>query len=253
MGSSRPKKEPKDAKAAEPAVEAPVEEKLEVDPAKAEKAARKWKGKDWFTILAPKMFGEADLGEVPATDPQSLVNRHLEVSYAQLTGNPNKYYVKLQFKVVRLEDSQAYTEFHGMKVVKEHVFRIVRKRTSRVEVVTDVTTKDGWQLHLGILAILNRITAVEIEKKVRKKIVDMLTEIATKSTLDDFVKTICDDLIQKNIKKFGSKIYPIRYCEVTKIETVKIPAAGTPAAPAAVAEAPVAEAPTEMVEDAVPR
>lgn len=46
-------------------------------------------------------------------------------------------------------------------------------------------------------------------------------DFVTKAALKDVVTTACDGLIQKNIKKFGSKIYPIRFCEIVKIELRK--------------------------------
>ena len=43
-----------------------------------------------------------------------------------------------------------------------------------------------------------------------------------KATLDDFVNKIVNGSIQKNIKKIGSKIYPIRFFEFEKIEVKKV-------------------------------
>jgi len=203
--------------------EKPVEktEKKDKKPEAAQITARKWKGKDWFTVIAPETFGSKELGDVPATDPESLINRKLETSLSDITGNPAKYYVKLNFKINSVKGDKAYTSFSGMKIIKEQLFRIVRKRTSRVEIVQDVTTKDGWVLHLNVLAILNRASQIEIQGKVRKRAITFLQDFASKSTAADFIKTACDDLVQKNIKKFGSKIYPVRFCEIVRIDVKK--------------------------------
>lgn len=215
MGTQKVKAEKVDEKA--------KPEKKEKQEKTAERASRKWKGKDWFMVISPELFGSRELGMVPATDPQGLMGRNLEVALSDMTGNPSKYYVKLHFTIASLDGQKALTDFKKMNIVKEHAFRIVRKRTSRVEVVQDVTTKDGYLLHISLLAILNRASHLEIQRKVRKKVVTFMDDFASKSTLNDFVKTVCDDLVQKNIKKFGSKIYPVRFCDVVKIEVKKAP------------------------------
>lgn len=201
--------------------EAPPAEKGEKRGEPKERAAKKWKGKEWFVVTAPEMFGEAEIGEIPATDPQSLIGRNLEVSLADLGGNPNSYYIKLMFKITGLEGDRAVARFNGLNVMAERIYRIVRKRTSRVEVISDVETKDGWQLHVKILVILNRVSDTQIQRKIRLMAMDFLKDFASKSPIKDFVQTACDELIQKNIKKFGSKVYPIRFCEVARIQVRK--------------------------------
>jgi len=217
MGSQRVKEE-KETK--EKPKESPKEKP--VAGAAKERAVKKWKGKDWFTVIAPKMFDEKELGEIPATDPQHVMGRNIEASLAELSGNPSKYRVKLRFKVHSVDGNRALTRFNGLNLVKEQVFRVVRKRTSKVEIVHGFETKDKWLLHFKVFAVLNRSTDTEIQKKVRSKAVDFLKNFASKATVDDVVKTVCDGLVQKNIKKFGSSIYPIRFCEVIKIDVKKV-------------------------------
>lgn len=207
MGAQRVKKEE------------PVEEKKA--PPK-ERVVKKWKGKEWFSVIAPPMFGSQELGEIPTTDPKSLINRTIEVSLAELLNNPTKYYMKLSFRIISLNGKKAQTRFNGLKLVKEQIFRIVRKRASKVEIIHDVETKDGWLLHLKLFAILNRSCNLEIQRKVRKQATGLIEEFVSKATIDDVVKTAADGLIQKNIKKFGSSIYPIRFCEIVKIDVKKI-------------------------------
>ena len=75
----------------------PVEKKNQTE----EKAQliKKWKGKDWYSILAPKFFGESFLAESPATDPKSLMGRVVPIIASDLTGDKTKNYMKLFFKV----------------------------------------------------------------------------------------------------------------------------------------------------------
>jgi small subunit ribosomal protein S3Ae len=169
------------------------------------------------------MFNERVLGEIPTTDPKSLVNRVLEVSLADVIGNPSKFYIKFRFKVDRVEGSKAFTTFDGYAVIKEQIFRMVRKRLQKVEVIRDVETKDGWKLHMKAIIMLNRNTDTNLQRKVRLKTMDILTDFTSKTSLDDLIKTISNNILQKNIKKQSSKIYPVRSCEVVRIGVLGMP------------------------------
>jgi len=185
--------------------------------------SKKWKGKDWFSVIAPKMFGEVRLADTPAMDPDSLMGRNLEMSVSDLMGQPGKYYMKIFFKVTEVDSRNAYTRFNGYSVAREHLSRMVRKRNQKVESVDYFSTKDGWKIQVTSIAMLNRNTESEVQKKVRRAIVSRLEETAKKSGVDDILKKIIEGSLQKEMKKIGSKIYPVRFFEVAKIEVVKAP------------------------------
>ena len=54
--------------------------------------AKKIKGKDWYTIIAPKIFQEKVLGETPGDDVKKVINRSVEVPLVLLTNDMSKYY-----------------------------------------------------------------------------------------------------------------------------------------------------------------
>jgi len=189
-----------------------------------EAASKKWKGKDWVVILAPKMFNEMVLAETPTTDPATLVGRSLEIGASEILGQPNKYYMKLFFKITDVDTKNAYTRFNGYATTREYLYRMVRKRNQKVESTDYFDTRDGWKLQITSVAILNRNTDSEIQKKVRVIMVNHIAEAAKKSGTDDIVKRVLEGSLQREIRKLGSKIYPVRFCEVSKIEVVKAPA-----------------------------
>lgn len=192
--------------------------------AKAEKIKR-WKGKDWFSILAPKGFKELHLAEIPALEAKSVIGRNIEIGVSELMDNPSKYHMKLRFKVTDVDGSVAHTRFNGFFVVQEAIARMARKKASKLESVEDVSTADGWGLHIKVVSTLNRKSYTQIQKKIRAEIVSTLRETVSKSSLEDLITSIVNGILQKNIKKAGSKIYPIRFTEVAKIEVLKVPAA----------------------------
>ena len=173
------------------------------------------------------MFNEEFVTETPTTDSKSLVGRNLEVNVSELLRQPQKYYMKLLFKIDRIDDKTrtAYTRFNGFSVSKEHVYRVVRKRVQKVELISEVQTKDGWKLQVSTLTILNRNTDAEIQRKVRNHVEEMLSKEAGEAGIDDFVKLVVNSVLQMKMKKSATKIYPVRFSEITKIEVVNVPKA----------------------------
>ncbi len=170
------------------------------------------------------MFNEMQLTETPTTDPATLVGRNLEIGVSELLGQPQKYYMKVFFKITDISGKNAFTRFNGYATTREYLYRMVRKRNQKVESVDTIDTKDGWRIQVTSVAILNRNAFAEISNKVRRVMVGHITDTAKKAGMDDLLKKVIEGSLQKEVRKIGSKIYPVRFCEVSKIEVVKAPA-----------------------------
>lgn len=191
--------------------------------AKKETLVKKWKGKDWFAILSPDIFGKKVISETPTTDPESLKGRVIEVSVPELIGDQTKYYMKMRFKVDKIDKDRLLTVFHGFQTSKEQIFRIVRKGSQRVDTHLVLNTKDGYKLRVGHVAVLNRNVNATLQSKFRDFVAKTLTEGVENSSLDDLVKGVMAGVVQRKIKKLGSKIYPVRFSEILKIEVMARP------------------------------
>jgi len=206
-----------------------AEKRKEKSAQKAEKGrpdrakVKKWKGKDWFAVLSPKVFGEMHLADTPAMDPKSISNRAIEVSVPEITGNESKYYMKLRFKIERIEDRKAYTRFGGLSSTRDYISRMTRKGSSKIRMIGRLNTKDGWELRASLVAILLKNTDASVQKRVRENMMNLLKTNANKSTIDFMIKSIINGFAQKAIKKSSSRIYPVRFLEIEKIEVLKAP------------------------------
>ena len=194
----------------------------------AAQSTKKWKGKDWFVIFSPKMFGDKVIGETPATNPKTLLGRNIEVSLSDLTGQYGRDFYRLMFSINRVDKNAVYTRFNGYKTLREHIMRMVRKRVQKIESMVYVNTKDKWRLQISTVAILNRNTEASVKKKVRANIEKILQDTAAESDIDNFVKAVITSKIQRDIKKTGTKIYPVRLCEIAKIEVKSVPSGSGP-------------------------
>jgi ribosomal protein S3AE len=182
---------------------------------------KKWKGKDWYSISAPDWLGGTPMADTPATDSKSVEGRVFEIPVSELTKDQSKYYLRFRLKAEKPVEKQAKTRFHSLFAINEYVMRMGRKGLGKVSVFPEVETKDGWKLQVSIIAVLNRRANAEIKTQARDFITKMMEEKAKGLSHDDFVKAAMAGVFQMKIKKGVSKIYPVRFAEVIKIETMK--------------------------------
>lgn len=129
--------------------------------------------------------------------------------------------MRVSLKADKLNENEITTKFHKFFCLNEYIMRLGRKGLGKVEIFQDVETKDAWKLQVSIIVILNRRAMTEIKKKVIGFASGLVKEKAKDLNHDEFVKAAMAGVFQMKIKKGGSKIYPIRFCEVIKIETIK--------------------------------
>ena len=171
--------------------------------------------------MSPKIFGEIVIAETPTTDPKTLIGRNLEINFTEIDSNSRNFHMKLAFKVTDISNDRAYTRFNGFNCTKDHLLRIVRKRSQKITLIKTFNTKDDWKLQITTTLILNRNTESTIRRKVRNEIATFLKSRLEKSTIDAFVKSITNNSLQKEIRKKINKIYPVRFSEIEKIEVLK--------------------------------
>ncbi len=185
--------------------------------AKARRRVRDtWKEKVWYEILAPQDFEEASLGTSPAREPEMLVGRKIETSMRELTGDFSRQYIKLFFEVDHVSGEVAHTVFKGHKVTTDYVRSMIRRGTSRIDTITDATTKDGKKLNVHMLAITLKRAKASQQRFIRETMHDKIIELAAEKTLDELVKDIISGKFASTIYHEAKKIYPLK-----KVETIK--------------------------------
>jgi ribosomal protein S3AE len=193
---------------------------------KTGKPQRKVKGKNWYVVLAPALFRERELFEIPATDPKYLKGRKMEVGLGELTGDYKKFArfpAIIKLKILEVDGNRAKTVFSGYEVSKDFIFRATRKRTQKVELTEEYETEDGWSIQVTGLIILNRNVYASIEKKVRNLFDERLREMVSKNSMNDVLKDLLNRITMSKVRKETNKIYPARVAEITKIEILSRP------------------------------
>lgn len=176
--------------------------------------------KQWYEIVTPKMFGEKIVGETPAADPKQLIGRRMEVSMLNISREYSKFYIKLILSISNIEGNKAYTSFVGHDVMRERVYRMVQRRTRRIDVIQDVVTKDGKKLRVKTLFVLIRRTNSAIKNSARSLAKNMIETIAKESDFEHFIEMIIRGDLQQIVRKECSKVYPVGNVEVRKTELI---------------------------------
>ncbi len=169
------------------------------------------------------LYPNKEIGETPASDPSLLINRVISVTAMDVTDNLEKYYIKLYFRILKHEDGKAIAYFDGSECLRDYIARMVMRRTTRIDVVQDVNTKDNHKIRVKTIIVAPGKITRSIQKALRKTIQELVEQIVSNETLEKFVKNMLSDKYHKKIIKELSKVYPVRSFEFRKIEVLERP------------------------------
>lgn len=180
--------------------------------------ASKIKGKQWVTIISPKIFGEKEIGQTLTSTPDGLVGKRVVLSAVELMNDMNKYYLKFKFKVKSVTGNKAYTEFDGSECLQDYISRMVLRRVRRIDSVQDLVTKDNIKVRVKGLTIVSKRVKSSLEKKIREYISELIKSMIESYTSEKLIEKFVSNEIKNNVIKEARKIYPIRNFEIRKIE-----------------------------------
>lgn len=180
--------------------------------------ASKIKGKQWITIISPKIFGEKEIGQTLVTTPENLVGKNVVLSAVEVIGDFNKYYLKFRFKVKSVLAGKAYTEFNGSECLQDYISRMVLRRVRRIDSVQDIVTKDNIKVRVKGLTIVSKRVKSSLESKIREYVSELIKSMVESYTSEKLIEKFISNEIKNAIIKEGRKLYPIRNFEIRKIE-----------------------------------
>ncbi|NJD99346.1 30S ribosomal protein S3ae [Thermococcus sp. LS1] len=185
----------------------------------------KWKMKEWYVVYAPDFFGNKEIGLTPADDPEKVIGRVIETTLKDLTGDFTKGQVKLYFQVYDVKGQNAYTKFKGHTLARSYIRSLVRRRTTRVDGIFNITTKDGYKLRVMGMVIAYRRIQTSQERAIREIMRDIIYKKAEELNYKDFILEAVTGKMATEIAKEARKIYPIKRAEIRKIKVLAEPEA----------------------------
>jgi small subunit ribosomal protein S3Ae len=191
---------------------------------KAKHLRDKWRGKAWYMVIAPPFFGNVELGSVPAEEPEQLVGRVVEATLYDITGDFSHQYLKMFFQISEIDGKTAHTLFKGHEYSRDYLRSLVRRRTTKVDGLFNLTTKDGYKLRIAVSALtLSRIKTSQ-EQLIRNMMAKITSEKASTLNLDSFVQEMVLGKIASDVYNQAKKVAPLRHVGIRKSKLVAQPA-----------------------------
>lgn len=185
----------------------------------------KWRMKKWYEVVAPPVFGSIVLGTTPADDPRKLIGRVLETTLYDITGDFSMVHVHLYFQIINTdpENLKAYTRFKGHELARDYMKSLVRRKSSKIQGVYNVVTKDGYGLRITGVALTTYKCKTSQKSAIRKIMGEIITKRSSELSLDELVKTMLFGQLANEIFEHAKKIYPLRKVEIYKSKLLTVP------------------------------
>ncbi len=211
----------------------------------------KWRAKQWYRVRAPALFQNAEMGETPALEPETLVGRTLETTLAEISGGGDlgKIHIKLRFRVESVSPEKvAETRFVGHELTTDYIRRLARRKRSKIDTSLPVVTKDGVEIQLKPVAVSEHRLQTRLRTMLRQKLRSLLQEEAASKTGAEFVRDMLNGELGKNLSQGLRLLYPLKKIEIRASEVRGIIPDSTPA----LAEAPTTPPPEGEVSPGPP-
>jgi len=171
-------------------------------------------------VMAPPYFGNVELGAVPSDAPEKLVGRVIDSTLYDITNDFAHQYLKMYFQVTEIEGKTAKTMFKGHEYSRDYLRSLVRRRTTKVDGLFNVKTKDGYALRASVSAFtLSRIRTSQ-ERTLRTIMDKIIKEKAAALTLDQLAQEIVLGKIASDVYNEAKKIAPLRHVGIRASKVV---------------------------------
>ncbi|NWF87233.1 30S ribosomal protein S3ae [Candidatus Bathyarchaeota archaeon] len=180
----------------------------------------KWRSKSWYMVVAPSYFGNVELGAVPADEQEKLIGRTIDATLYDVTNDFSHQHLKIYFQIIEVDGKTAKTTFKGHEYSRDYLRSLVRRRTTKIDGLFDITTKDGCTLRVAVSAFsLSRIRTSQ-EKEIRTIMDKIIKQKASALTLDQFVQEMILGKIASDIYNEAKKIAPLRHVGIRKSKLI---------------------------------
>jgi len=147
----------------------------------------------------------------------------VDATLYDLTNDFAHQYLKMFFQVSEVEGKTARTIFKGHEYSRDYLRSLVRRRTTRIDIILTVTTKDSYQVRLAVCAFtLARIRTTQ-EQAIRALMKKIVEEKGKTLTFDQFVQEVVLGKIASDVYNEAKKVSPLRHIGIRKSKLVSQP------------------------------
>jgi small subunit ribosomal protein S3Ae len=186
-------------------------------------AQDRWKRKDWFTVVAPDLFHNVEIGKIIATEAKTLPGKRVDTTVYDVTNDAKKAHMKLLLEITHLEGGRAHTKIKEFELVRAYVRSLVRRHVTKIEAAVAVEGRDGIRLRIKPLVVTASKCRSSQKGKIRRTMMKVVFELAKAKTFEEFLTDTIAEKIQKAIREEIKKIYPVRNVEIRRIQIINPP------------------------------
>ena len=182
--------------------------------------------KEWHPIKSTKAFNSTPLGESYVTSAEQLINRHLTVNLANLTGDIRQQGISLYFKVSEIDEGAGVADVVGYESSSAQLKRLVKRGVERLDDSISCVTSDGKRLKIKPFAV-TRNNASKYKMRLMRNLLkkNLVKEVGSKN-YTSLLRDIISNQLQTTLKSSVKKISPLRALAIRKLELVEDAGAG---------------------------
>ncbi|MFA5108354.1 MAG: hypothetical protein WC492_02350 [Candidatus Micrarchaeia archaeon] len=183
-------------------------------------AVDKWKLKSWYTIKAPEIFEGKELGQLVASDEETIKNRVIRAGLGEITGSfsSSTAFTSVMFRVSSVTGKTANTKFIGHELSPSYIKTLLRRRRSIIYNVVDVKTTDGQTLRIKSVAVTAFKVSEAVRKDLRRTIDSLIKEIGSQMDLPTLAQEVVFGKFSAKVFGKVKNITPMRRLEIKKSE-----------------------------------
>ncbi len=188
------------------------------------RARRKGPAKTWYQVYAVDVFPNQWIGETPASDPDKLMDRNVEVVVRDVTGDFMHEKYKLWFRIFKVDGNKAYARFVKEMLNRDYMRSIVQRRSSRIDVQSEGVAKDGNEVRVFTLIVTSVRIRSSQKSAIRKRVDEYVRSLIPEHTVEELIKSFIFGEpvpVTSEIQRTASKVAPIKYVELRKMVLLK--------------------------------
>ncbi|MAE42930.1 hypothetical protein CMO93_04105 [Candidatus Woesearchaeota archaeon] len=178
--------------------------------------------KEWYPIIAPKIFRNAVLGETVVYEPEKMVGKGLSQNLMTLTNDVKRQNIKINFEIVKVENGKAFADITGYEMVQSSVKRLVRRNINKMDLSFTCNTSDKKTIRIKPILITRSAASGSVATKIRKNAQELLIKHIGSMTYDNLINDLISHKLQSTLKANLNKIHPLRICEIRSMHIVKV-------------------------------
>jgi len=187
----------------------------------AKKAGRKVRKKQWFQIVAPKLFHNQVIGEIYLYEAADAIGRYVNANLMNLIRDIKRQNINIKFVINRVSDNKAFTDVAGYEMIPASIKRMVRRGKSKIEMSLVAETSDKKKVRIKPVLITRNLVKSSVSLGLRKKAEELVIKNFKKSIYTNLVQAIVSHKFQVDLKRSLSKIYPLRIFEIKGMQIEK--------------------------------